>query len=171
MGARGVRAGLNLSGLAVPFGGEARPTRPETPLPTASTVPVPMTAVDRRRVRRRLTAPDGTELRLAFPTGTVLVPGTLLGTVGGRAYVVEAAPEDVAVICPRDLAEAARLGHAVGNLHRDLVEEGGVFLALWDAPLELLLARLGVPFTRGERPFSGRPGWEHEGPDPGVAAP
>lgn len=121
-----------------------------------------MTAVDRRRVRRRLNAPDGAELLLALPTGTVLVPGQVLHERGGVSYVVTAAPEDVAVIEPRSLPEAALVAHAVGNLHRDLIEEAGVFLALWDAPLELLLTRLGVPFRRERRPFHGRPGWEHE---------
>jgi len=125
-------------------------------------VRVPMTAADRRRVRRRLRAPDGVELLLALPTGTVLTPGTPLEVRGGVTYVVAAAPEDVAVVTPRTLTEAAALGHAVGNLHRDLVPDGAAFLALWDAPLELLLTRLGVPFTREERPFHGRPSWEHE---------
>lgn len=125
-------------------------------------VPVPMTAVDRRRVRRRLTAPDGTELLIALPTGTVLMPGHVLAVLNGVSYVVTAAPEDVAVVQPRDLAEAARVAHAVGNLHRDFVGDADVFLALWDAPMELLLTRLGVPFTRDSRPFHGRPGWEHE---------
>lgn len=122
-----------------------------------------MTAADRRRVRRRLTAPDGVELRLAFPTGTVLLPGSVLDTVDGVAYVVTAAPEDVAAVSPRSLAEAARVAHAVGNLHRDFVEDGSVFLVLWDAPIELLLTRLGVPFVREARAFHGRPSWEHEG--------
>lgn len=130
---------------------------------TGEVVQVPMTAADRRRVRRRLRAPDGVELLLAFPTGAVLSPGSVLEVRGGVSYVVEAAPEDVAVVTPRTLAEAAALGHAVGNLHRDLVPDGTAFLALWDAPLELLLTRLGVPFTRAERAFHGRPSWEHEG--------
>ena len=123
-------------------------------------VPVPMTAADRRRVRRRLRAQDGAELRLALPTGTVLSPGTPLEVRGDVTYVVTAAPEDVAVVTPRTLPEAAALGHAVGNLHRDLVPDGAAFLALWDAPLELLLTRLGVPFTRDMRAFHGRPSWE-----------
>ncbi|MDO4244950.1 MAG: urease accessory protein UreE [Deinococcus sp.] len=125
-------------------------------------VAVPMTALDRRRVRRRLRAPDGAELRLAFPTGTVLTPGLVLEVRGGVSYVVAAAPEEVAVISPRSVAEACRVAHAIGNLHRDLVQDGPAFLALWDAPLELLLTRLGVPFERATRPFHGRPSWEHE---------
>lgn len=101
-------------------------------------------------------------MRLAFPTGTVLTPGLVLEVRGGVSYVVAAAPEEVAVIHLRSVAEACRVAHAIGNLHRDLVEDGPAFLALWDAPLELLLTRLGVPFERATRPFHGRPSWEHE---------
>ncbi|ULH14385.1 urease accessory protein UreE [Deinococcus sp. KNUC1210] len=148
-----------LSGLGLRL--EAR--QAETPVPSgAALVEVPMTALDRRRVRRRLTVPDGTELLLAFPTGTYLAPGSVLETRGNVAYVVTAAPEDVAAIRPVGMAQAARVAHAVGNLHRDFVEDGEVFLALWDAPIELLLTRLGVPFTREHRPFLGRPAWEHD---------
>ena len=150
-----------LSGLKLGFG-EERVIQP--PLTAQQTVTeVPMTALDRRRVRRRLTLPDGVELKLAFPTGTYLAPGSVLDTLNGVAYVVAAAPEDVAVIRPLSMAHTARVAHAVGNLHRDFVEDDGVFLALWDAPLELLLTRLGVAFTRECRPFLGRPGWEHGG--------
>ncbi len=121
-----------------------------------------MTAVDRRRVRRRLLAPDGAELKLAFLTGTVLTPGSLLAELDGVSYVVAAAPEDVAAVSPRSVAEAAKVAHAVGNLHRDFVADQDVFLVLWDAPMELLLTRLGVPFVRQTRPFHGRSSWEHE---------
>lgn len=156
--ARGV--GLTrLTNLRRPLLGENAPITTEA----TCVVHVPMTAADRRRVRRRLTAPDGVELRLAFPTGTVLLPGSVLDTVDGVAYVVAATSEDVAAVSPRSLAEAARVAHAVGNLHRDFVEDGEVFLVLWDAPMELLLMRLDVPFTREARPFHGRPSWEHEG--------
>ena len=93
----------------------------------------------------------------------MLTPGLLLEERDGVSYVVAAAPEDVAVLTLRTPAEAVRVAHAIGNLHRDLVEDGPVFLALWDAPMELLLTRLGVPFTRETRPFYGRPSWEHEG--------
>lgn len=135
-----------------------------TAVPTGTpVVEVPLTAADRRRVRRRLRAPDGTELLLAYPTGTVLAAGQVLDVREGVAYVVVAAGEDVAAVTPRTLGEAARVAHAVGNLHRDFVEAGdGRFLALWDAPLELLLTRLGVPFRREVRPFLGRPSWEHD---------
>jgi len=138
--------------------------KPDAPLEidAQTIVQVPMTALDRRRVRRRLTAADGAELWLAFPTGTYLAPGTLLDRRGDTAYVVSAAPEQVAVIRPADMAQAVRVAHAIGNLHRDLMADGGDYLALWDAPLELLLTRLKVSFQREFRPFLGRPGWADE---------
>ena len=148
-----------LSGLRLRLEGQ----QAETPIPSGTAViEVPMTALDRRRVRRRLTAPDGTELLLAFPTGTYLAPGSVLDSVNGVTYVVAAAPEDVAAVVPRSMGEAAQVAHAIGNLHRDFVEDQNTFLVLWDAPIELLLTRLGVPFTREHRPFLGRPAWEHE---------
>ncbi|WP_407538325.1 urease accessory protein UreE [Deinococcus radiomollis] len=125
-------------------------------------VHIPMTALDRRRVRRRLMAPDSTELLLAFPTGTYLAPGTLLEQRGDVAYMVSAADEDVAVIQPTSTGQAVAVAHAIGNLHRDLVEDGHAYLALWDGPLELLLTRMGVAFTRESRPFLGRPSWADE---------
>lgn len=138
--------------------------KPDAPLEidAQTIVQVPMTALDRRRVRRRLTAADGAELWLAFPTGTYLAPGTLLDRRGDTAYVVSAALEQVAVIRPADMAQAVRVAHAIGNLHRDLVEDAGEYLALWDAPLELLLTRLKVEFQRDFRPFLGRPSWADE---------
>ncbi|GGR14433.1 urease accessory protein UreE [Deinococcus ruber] len=149
-----------LSGLGLRLEGR----QAETLAPSgAEIIEVPMTALDRRRVRRRLTAPGGMELLLAFPTGTYLAPGSVLDSINGITYVVAAAPEDVAAVVPRSMGEAARVAHAIGNLHRDFVEDGEAFLALWDAPIELLLTRLGVPFTRERRPFLGRPAWEHEG--------
>ncbi len=148
---------MKLANLRLPLE-SARP--PEINAPT--TVWVPMTALDRRRVRRRLTAPDSAELLLAFPTGTYLAPGTLLERRGGAAYVVSAAPEEVAVIRPTNTAQAVKVAHAIGNLHRDFIEDQDAYLALWDAPLELLLTRLKVEFQRESRPFLGRPSWADE---------
>ncbi|WP_424951535.1 urease accessory protein UreE [Deinococcus sp.] len=140
------------------------PLEPVAPpeIDAAIVIQVPMTALDRRRVRRRLTAPDGAELLLAFPTGTYLAPGTVLERRGDTVYIVSAAGEEVAVIRPTATAQAVKVAHAIGNLHRDLVEDSGAYLALWDAPLELLLTRLGVPFERDFRSFLGRPSWADE---------
>lgn len=119
-------------------------------------IELPMTAHDRRRVRRLVEAPDGMRLALELPTGTVLVPGQVLHRGGGRDYVVAAAPEDVIVARPRSLEEAACVGHLIGNLHRDLEAAGDLVIALADAALADRLRRAGVPFTVERRTFHGR---------------
>jgi len=126
-----------------------------------TTIEIPMTAHDRRRVRRMIDAPDGVRFPLELATGTVLHPGQVLHQGDGRTYVVAAAPEDVIVARPRDLAEAARLGHLIGNLHRDLEADGGDVVALNDPALAARLRRAGVPFVEERRPFHGRAPGEH----------
>ncbi len=136
------------------------PPLPNGPEPL-EVIEVPMTSFERQRVRRRLTTTDGRELILELPTGTVLPVGQPLHLEGRTAYVVHAAPEEVLVIEPRSLAEAAFVGHLIGNLHRDIVREHDRILALWDAPLERRLRQAEVPVRREQRPFGGRPAGEH----------
>jgi urease accessory protein len=125
------------------------------------TIEIPMTAHDRRRVRRMIEAPDGARFPLELATGTVLHPGQVLHHSGARSYVVAAAPEDVLVIRPRDVAEAARVGHLIGNLHHDIEADGADVVALVDAALADRLRRAGVPFVQDRRAFHGRAPGEH----------
>ncbi len=120
-----------------------------------------MSAFDRRRVRRLVEAPDGIVFALELPTGTVLHPGQLLHHDAETAYVIGAADEDVLVVHPRDLAEAARIGHLIGNMHRDVHASGNEIVALADDVLADRLGRVGVPFDRARRPFHGRAPGEH----------
>jgi len=136
------------------------PPGSETP-PGGDLVTLPMTAHDRRRVRRIVEAPDGTRLALELATGSVLRPGQVLHRDGTRAYVVSAALEDVLVVAPRDLEEAARVGHLIGNLHRDIEADGSEIVALADAALEERLRRAGVRFAADRRAFHGRAPGEH----------
>ena len=119
------------------------------------TIRLRMTAEDRARVRRRVTAPDGRQLALALPTGTRLWPGQVILCEEDRVYVIEAAPELVTVIHPRDLREAAAAGHLVGNMHREVDLEGDGIVVLFDEVLEERLRRAGLVLERAERPFHG----------------
>jgi urease accessory protein len=85
----------------------------------------------------------------------------VLHRANGRVYVVGAAAEDVLVARPRTLEEAARVGHLIGNLHRDLEASGDVVVALADAALADRLRRAGVPFAIERRTFQGRAPGEH----------
>jgi urease accessory protein len=124
-------------------------------------VELPMSAIDRRRVRRLVEAPDGVVFALELPTGTILHPGQLLHHDAEAAYVVSAADEDVLIVRPRDLAEAARVGHLIGNMHRDIHAIGNDIVALADDVLVERLARAGVMCERARRPFHGRAPGEH----------
>src|SRR6476620_6018859 len=131
------------------------------PPPGVRIIDLPMSASDRRRVRRLVEAPDGAVLALELPTGTLLHPGQLLHHDTEAAYIVSAADEDVLIVHPRDLAEAARVGHLIGNMHRDIHATGHEIVALADDVLADRLARAGVPVERARRPFHGRAPGEH----------
>ena len=124
-------------------------------------VELPMSAIDRRRVRRLVEAPDGVIFALELPTGTILHPGQLLHHDAEAAYIVSAADEDVLVVYPHDLAEAARVGHLIGNMHRDIHASGTEIVALADDVLAERLSRAGVRCARTKRPFHGRAPGEH----------
>ena len=133
----------------------------QTAVSSARVIELPMTAHDRRRVRRIVEAPDGARLALDLATGTVLVPGQVLHRHGDLVYVVTAAAEEVIVAHPRSLDEAARVGHLIGNLHRDLEAADGAVIALADAALADRLRRAGVPFNVELRAFLGRAPGDH----------
>jgi urease accessory protein len=124
-------------------------------------VELAMTAHDRRRVRRIVEAPDGVQLALELPTGTVLHPGQLLHHDADAAYVVAAAEEAVLVIRPAGIADAARVAHLIGNLHRDIHVDGDTIITLADDTLAARIAKEGVRFERTRRPFHGRSQGEH----------
>jgi urease accessory protein len=124
-------------------------------------VELPMTAHDRRRVRRLVEAPDGVVLALELPTGTILHPGQLLHHDAEAAYVVSAADEEVLVVRPRDIAEAARVAHLIGNMHRDIHIAANEIVALADDTLTDRVAKTGASFERTRRPFHGRAPGEH----------
>jgi urease accessory protein len=130
-------------------------------MPDPITIEILMTAHDRRRVRRLVEAPDGARFPLELATGTVLQLGQVLHREGDRAYVVAAAPESVIVASPRGIAEAARVGHLIGNLHRDLEIDGEQVVALADTALADRLRRAGVPFIEDRRAFHGRAPGDH----------
>ncbi len=124
-------------------------------------VELPMTSEDRQRVRRRLTASDGQEFALELPTGTTLHVGHALHAEGNKAYVVTAAPEEVLVVTPENIEQAAFIGHLIGNLHRDIDIQAGQVFALWNMPLEQRLEKEGLAAERTQRPFRGKPPGEH----------
>src|SRR5512132_1660341 len=149
------------------------PMKPEPPVPIIilhldseppaglPIVELPMSAHDRRRVHRLVEAPDGVVLALELPTGTILHPGQLLHHDAEAAYVVSAADENVLVVRPRNIADAARVAHLIGNMHRDIHVENDEIVALADDVLPERLRKPGVAVERARRAFHGRAPGEH----------
>ena len=120
-----------------------------------------MTSHERQRVRRRVVAPDGINLALELPTGTMLQVGQVLHKTQNCIYIVQAATEEVLVMEPRNRKDAARIGYLVGNLHRDIVIEEEKILTLWDNALAQRLAREEIPVRQEQRAFTGNAPGEH----------
>ena len=114
-----------------------------------------MTAHDRRRVRRMIDAPDGVDVsagagrpaRSCSPARCCIATGARLRRRRGAGGCPG---RPAAQISP----EAARLGHLIGNLHRDIEADGDDVVALADAALADRLRRAGVPFTRSGARFT-----------------
>ena len=120
-----------------------------------------MTSHERQRIRRRIVAPDGTNLALELPTGTMLQVGQVLHKTQNCIYIVQAAAEEILVIEPRNREEATRIGYLIGSLHRDIVIEEQEILSLWDNALAQRLAREKIPMRREKRAFTGNAPGEH----------
>jgi urease accessory protein len=92
-------------------------------LPVIDTVS--LTWDERQKSRQKLRTAHGQEIALALPTGTRLNAGDLLPAAGGWIEV-RLAPEDVLLIRPRDLWEAAFVAYQIGNRHLplDIAEDG-----------------------------------------------
>jgi urease accessory protein len=122
---------------------------------------------ERRWTRRRTRTANGRELALALPTGSVLEPGRVLA-IGADFYVeLEAQPEPVLAVRPRDAAEAIRTAFEVGNRHFALAIDGERLLVPDDSAMRQLLQRLSVAFEPVEAVFTPvGSGHRHE---PGVS--
>ena len=132
-------------------------TLPEQNAKDLQIIPVVMNAEERRKVRRRVTFLDGVEIGLALPTGTVLIPGTIVYKTSAKAYIVEAALERVLVVRPKGLVESAKIAHFIGNLHRDIDMQADELVVLYEPALEIRLQKLGYTVSRDDRVFMGRP--------------
>ena len=90
-----------------------------------------ITRMESERVRMRKTSSKGSDIALTMPPGTKMRHGDILMSDNERMIVVELEPENVISLEVKnnldedDLVEIpARIGHAIGNLHRPLKLEG-----------------------------------------------
>jgi urease accessory protein len=113
---------------------------------------VALTWEQRQKSRQRLRTAGGKEVALALPTGMQLHAGDLLPTAEGW-IAVELAPEDVLLIRPRGLQEAAFVAYQIGNRHLPLEIGERSLKTPYESVLELYLLQQGIPVERAQQPF------------------
>lgn len=112
-----------------------------------------LTWEQRRWMRGRFTTVGGRKIGIALPTGTILVPGSILYVGPDWFLKMEAAMEAVLEIVPSNCAEAVKIAFEVGNRHFPLALHEGKILVPDDKPMVRLLERLGVAWERRESIF------------------
>jgi urease accessory protein len=112
-----------------------------------------LTWEERRWTRKRVTTTGGREVAIALPTGSVLQAGTIVAVEADWYLAVEACPEPVLAVAPRDCAEAVRVAFEVGNRHFPLAHDRECLLVPDDSAMEQLLTRLGARWERRQAVF------------------
>ena len=118
----------------------------------------------RRWARGRFSTSKGREIALALPTGTRLEPGHMVCVEADWYLTVEAVPEPVLAIYPRNREEAIRMAFEIGNRHLPLELEADILMVPDDAAMVRMLDRTGVPWGRRLAAFNPVPkssGHEH----------
>ena len=107
----------------------------------------------RRWARGRFATAKGRKIGIALPTGSLLAPDTILW-IGPDWYLkMEAAPESVIEIVPRDYAQAVQVAFEVGNRHFPLALRENKFLVPDDKAMTRLMDRLGARWEQKQAVF------------------
>jgi urease accessory protein len=120
-------------------------------LPVIDTVS--LTWDERQKSRQKLQTTQGQEIALALPTGTQLHAGDLLPVTGGWIEV-RLAQEEVLLIRPRNLREAAFVAYQIGNRHLplDIAEDG--LRTLYEPVVEDYFSQQKIAVERVQLPFT-----------------
>ena len=114
---------------------------------------VSLTWEERQKSRQKLQTTQGQEIALVLPTGTRLQAGDLLPAPGGWIEV-RLAPEEVLLIRPQNLWEAAFAAYQIGNRHLplDIAEDG--LKTLYQPIMEAYFRQQKIVAERVQSPFT-----------------
>lgn len=114
---------------------------------------VSLTWEERQKSRQKLHTAQGQEIALALPTGTRLHAGDLLPTTDGWIEV-HLAQEEVLLVKPRNLREAAFVAYQIGNRHLplDIAEDG--LKTLYEPVVEAYFSQQKIVAERVQLPFT-----------------
>lgn len=124
----------------------------------------------RRRSRLRAVTTNGVEVGLFLPRGTVLFDGDLLSATDGTIIRIEAAPEDISIVCSPDEVLLARVAYHLGNRHVRTQIGPGYVRYRHDRAIDELVRRLGATVTLDEVPFEPERGTKDHVHDHGLAS-
>ena len=113
-----------------------------------------LTAEERTRTRHRYQMPDGTDVYLRLPRGTILEDGDLLQSEDSNVVVrIAAKPESVLTVTAQEPIGLLRASYHLGNRHV-LLEVAPDYLRLSPDPvLQAMLEQMGVTITQEVVPF------------------
>lgn len=103
---------------------------------------------ERRKSRQRTTTRRGRAIAIALPTGTVIRDGDILYAGETFYIIVEAKEEDLMVISPKSINEAARIAFELGNRHLPVSIQGDAIMTPCSRDTESAMEGLGVPYER-----------------------
>jgi len=108
---------------------------------------------ERRKPRQRLMTERGTEIALAFSTGTILRDGDILYLDDHCYIAVEAAKEDVIVIYPQDMGEGAAIAYEIGNRHLPISIGKGNIVTPQNPQMEEFLKKTAIRYQLRKESF------------------
>lgn len=123
-------------------------------LETTVSFSLSLTADERTRTRHRFETPDGKELFLRLPRGTVLQEGDLLQSEDGATVIkIAAKPEPVLTVTAQNPVDLLRASYHLGNRHVALEVAPGYLRLSPDSVLQAMLEQLGVEVREEIVPF------------------
>ena len=108
----------------------------------------------RRWIRGKFVTAKGREVALALPTGTALIPGTVILVERDWYLRIEAVGEPLIAVETTNYEEAIRVAFEIGNRHFPLALHGETILVPDDAAMTQLFDRLGVRWQRRNAVFA-----------------
>ena len=133
--------------------------------PRSGSVPelLVLTWEERAKTHQRVITQGGREIGVKLPTGSQLLPGTVV-YVGDSFHVeVSAACEDVWLIRAADVRTLLRVAYEIGNRHFPIDIGDDTVAVRYDHTLAELWTRLGIVAQRVRQPFlsAQRPSHHH----------
>jgi urease accessory protein len=128
------------------------------PAATEAAASAALTLDQRQRSRQRIRLDDGRDAGILLPRGEVLRDGDVLGSEGGLAVRIRAAPEYLSCAESNDALLLARACYHLGNRHVALQIESRRLCWLHDHVLDNMVRGLGLNVTTISAPFEPEPG-------------